>query len=231
MRKTFLGLGLVLLVLTMFVGYASATPTITIDAPNTALSSYTGPYASVDISVTSTNHATVTFTGLTYGSGSTGYTYMLGGNGAADLNVNSSAFTVSGLSGTFYTGFSASGALTVNSGKNADGFGKFNLNINAFDGYTDAYQTISFTLTNNSIGTTWNNPSDVFTNNSTGYNAAAHIFVGDGIPPSASQSALITGYAGNGTTPPPEVPEPSTLLLMGIGLMGFGLIWIRRKEA
>jgi hypothetical protein len=57
---------------------------IAIGVPNTALGGFAGPFANLHIDLTNTTTATVTFTSLTHG----GYLYLLGGQGAADLNVN-----------------------------------------------------------------------------------------------------------------------------------------------
>src|SRR5438128_2509588 len=60
------------------------TTQITIGNPNTALACCTGPYATVDINLTTSTTATITFTSLTNG----GYIYLMGDGGTADLNVN-----------------------------------------------------------------------------------------------------------------------------------------------
>jgi hypothetical protein len=59
---------------------------IAIGVPNTGLSGFSGPFANVHNDLTSTTTASVSFTSLTIG----GYLYLLGGQGAADLNVNGS---------------------------------------------------------------------------------------------------------------------------------------------
>ena len=76
---------------------ASADVTLySIDAPNSALSSFTGPYASLQVNLTSPTTANLTFTSLDNG----GYTYLMGATGSADINVNAASWTLSALNGT-----------------------------------------------------------------------------------------------------------------------------------
>ena len=78
---------------------------IAIGVPNTGLSGFAGPFANLHIDLTSTTTATVTVTSLTHG----GFLYLLGGQGAADLNVNGpyslgpvfEANAISGLGASF----------------------------------------------------------------------------------------------------------------------------------
>jgi len=80
--------------------------------PNSALSSFTGPFAQVTVNRLSSATATITFDSLTNG----GFTYLMGDSHAADLNVNAGSFTVGSITGTnslsgFTPGaFSSSGA-------------------------------------------------------------------------------------------------------------------------
>ena len=64
--------------------------------------------------------------------------------------------------------------------------------------------------------------------NNNGYDAAAHVFVTIA-PADASNGALATGFAGNGTTPPPSVPEPGTLALLGSAILVLGMIRMQVK--
>src|SRR5882724_5395431 len=59
-------------------------------AGNTAISGYTGPYASVHVLLTDSTHATITFTSNTVD----GNIYLMGGgnSGAVGLNINATAW-------------------------------------------------------------------------------------------------------------------------------------------
>ena len=136
--------------------------TLSISTPNSGVSAYPAPYADVTVNRTSSTTATITFAADLTG----GYQYHMGGAQATDVNVNATTFTVANL--TNYV------SPTVGSG-NADGFGKFNLTIDNFDGATSSKLSLSFDLTDTSG--TWASASDVLTPDADGYLAAAHIFV------------------------------------------------------
>src|SRR6266849_5158783 len=86
-----------LLLLTLGASSALAdSTTLTLGTPNSALSGFTGPFATVGINRTSTTTADVTFTSLTNG----GYLYLMGDGESADLNVNATTFTSSLAVGT-----------------------------------------------------------------------------------------------------------------------------------
>ena len=67
-----------------------------INTPNDAISPFTGPYATVDVNLTSATTASITFTSLVQG----GNIYLFGGVNAVDLNVNASSFTVGAITGS-----------------------------------------------------------------------------------------------------------------------------------
>ncbi len=224
MKKTIALIAVLLLFVfaAVFSGSARAD-TITnyvLSSGNSALSGYPGPYANVLVNLTSDTTAIITFTGLSNPT----YQYLIGGAQAADLNVNASTFAANGFSWT--GGQTLSNPITAFSPEasptnNVDGFGKLNLQIDDNDGLKDAVSQLVFTLTNQSG--TWSDSSSVLTPNSLGYYAAAHIYVVDkldGCNPA-------TGFAGV------KVPEPSTFLLMGSGLLGlalFGMSARRKRE-
>src|SRR6185503_2288331 len=106
-----------------------------------------------------------------------------------------------------------------------DGFGSFNQNIDSFDGFTHSSDTISFSLTNTSG--TWAGDSDVLAGNSQGFHVAAHIFVTSS-PANAANGAVVTGFATEGGNN--VIPEPTSMLLLGLGLAGFGAARRRRKS-
>lgn len=204
-----------LLLLTLGAPLASAdTFTSTINTGNSGLSGYPGPYGTVAIDLTSSTTATVTFT--------TNSPYLMGDGGSAALNVNATTFTATGIMGTNAgTGFTP-GPFSTASG-NEDGFGNFNLQINSFDGFTHASDTITFTLTDTSG--TWSSAADVLIANALGNDAGIHVFVCATTPCNASQNTGVTGFAAE---PSGSVPDGGmTLMLLGGALVG--LETLRRK--
>ena len=192
---------------------AGALPfTSLLDTPNDAISGFAGPYGTVEINLLSATTASVTFTSNTVG----GNIYLFGGVNAVDLNVNALSFTVGTITGSNAgTGFTP-GPLTNGGSGNVNGHGDFNLTINSFDGFTHSSDTISFDLTNTSG--TWASASDVLAFNSSGFDAAAHIFVTSS-PANASNGAVATGFAGEG--PQGHVPDSgTTATLLGLGMAG-----------
>jgi hypothetical protein len=103
--------------------------------------------------------------------------------------------------------------------------GTYNQIITSFDGFSHSSDTISFGLTN--VSGTWASDADVLVANGIGSRAAAHIFV-TSFPANAANGAVVTGFAaeGGGST----VPEPTSMLLLGLGLAGFGAARRRRKS-
>jgi hypothetical protein len=187
---------------------------------NAAISGFTGPYAHVHVDRTSGTTATITFTSLT----NSGNIYLLGDGGSVGVNVNAASWTLGSITGSNAgTGFTPGPYSNGGSG-NEDGFGSFNQTINSFDGYTSSSDTISFTLTNTSG--TWASASGVLTGNALGNTAAAHIFV-TSAPANAANGALVTGFASNGS---PVVPEPASVILMGLGALGFAGIANRMRR-
>ncbi len=190
--------------------------TYPINDPNSALSSFPGPYANVSVNWTDNTHANITFSGLTGTNPSpppTTVYYLLGGNSAVNLNVNAATFTVGSIQSTELSGFTP-GPFTVANPpgtQEVSEFGFFNMTIDDFDGNAHSALTIGFTLTNTSG--TWASASDVLVDNKEGFLAAAHIYVSTG---SARDDNLTTGFAGNGA----PIPEPATMFLLGSGLIG-----------
>ena len=199
-------LGVMAVALLVLAPMASATPlVIDLTTPNAALASYTSPYGTVTIDLTTDTTAQVTFAGAS--------NYQFGGNGATNLNVNAGTFGVSNLTG--YT------TPSWGSGNISD-FGVFNLSIDNFDGWGDSTTPMSFLLTNTSG--TWASVNDVLVANNAGFFAAGHIY----IPNETGSAAAVTGYAGDGSGTP--VPEPASMLLLGSGLLGAGFFGRRRKK-
>ncbi len=203
-------IGLVLIVLGLSIN-ASALPidstTIYLSVPNTGLSPYTGPYASIEIDLMSSTTASVIATGLTSGN----LQYLLGGNGALDLSTLGGSATASGFS---WTGGNNKTSFSQGTSGNISEFGNFNVVIDGFDGFKSAVNTLNFSLVDNSA-TTWSSALGVLTLNDKDFLAAGHIFV-----KGTACAEAPTGYAGNGST---KVPEPGMLVLLGSGILGLGL--------
>jgi len=191
--------------------------TYSLGVGNSAISGFPGPYATATVDLNSAGtSATITFTSLT----NSGNIYLMGDGGSVAVNVNG-AYTLGSITGSNSgTGFTP-GPYSDGGSGNEDGFGSFNQTINSFDGYTHSSDTISVVIDKSSG--TWSDASLVLTPNSDGYSVAAHIFVTSS-PADASNGALATGFAANGTV----VPEPSSLALGLLGVMGLGLAGLRR---
>src|SRR4029077_15220153 len=128
------------------------------------------------------------------------------------VNVNAASWTLGTIIGlNAGIGFSP-GPFSDAGSQNVDGFGIFNQTIDSFAGFTHSSDSVSFTLSDTSG--TWTSAANVLIANSHGLLAAAHIFVTE-FPADASNGALATGFAGNGT-----VPEPGTVSLVALGVLG-----------
>lgn len=223
-NRNLLKLGLALVLLSLGASSASAdTLTFDLTAPNLGgLDCCTGPYASVTVDRASNTAATVTFNSLTNG----GYIYLMGGAQSTDLNVNAASFTADTISGsTSLSGFLPWSVKGTPGSQNVDGFGIFNLSIDAFDGFGHSATQVVVNLTNTSG--TWASAADVLAANANGSTAAVHGFACAMPGCNGKSGAYTTGYASNGTEI--EVPEPATLSLMsGLGVLA---IAFRRRLA
>jgi hypothetical protein len=233
--KSFLAPGLALaLALTLGVGSASAD-TFPLTNANPAISPFPSPYGSVDVTLTSSTTATITFTGGSFADpnnpGETCY-YLFTGTGAVAVNLNNATIDSGSISGTNTltslfpgAGFNSTvGPLSSGGPRQEDGFGQFNTSVNSFDGFKSASTSITFDVTANT-GTTFTSASDVLQNNSTGHSLAAH--VGVFCPAENLTGFLATGFVGNGGNP---VPEPSTMAIAGLGALGFIGYGLRRRR-
>jgi filamentous hemagglutinin len=193
---------------------ANATTTYTLSNPNGAIAAFPAPYGSVTVNLDATQTiATITFTAAAHG----GFQYLFGDGGTAAVNVNG-AFTLGPITGTQLSGFTVASYSQGPAG-NEDGFGSFNLTINSMGGYTQASNSITFTLTKSSG--TWSSAANVLTANANGALVAAHIFVA-AFPANAKQGALATGFAANGGAV--NTPDGgTTVMLLGAALGVLGM--------
>jgi len=188
--------------------------------PNAAINAYPAPFANVNINRTDATHATVTFQSSVTG----GYQYLMGDGSTVALNVNASGFTVGSVTESNSLGslFTPAWKATNLTSMQVDGLGPFNLTIDNQGGFKDSATRVQFTLTN--TGGSWANGLAVLLPNSSGYQAAAHIFLCPAGSCDPSVGALATGYAAGLVV----VPVPAAFLLFGSGLLGLaGLQWHR----
>ena len=176
----------------------------TIGVPNTQLGPYSGPYATTTVHLVDATHATITFDALTNG----GYVYLLGDGSEADVNVNATSWTISGITGTNPYALFTPGPYFDGGSLNVASFGTFNQTVDGFDGFGHAATEVSYTLTN--TGGTWSGDGDVLTPNASGYVAAVHAFA-CADPCTKAEGATATGFAGSGGS---SVPEPAGLPLL-----------------
>jgi VPDSG-CTERM motif len=164
---------------------------------------FAGPFGNVNVNLTSSTMATITFTGLNG--------FQFGSNNAVAVNLNATTFTEAIISDSDFKDFSSG---------NVDGLGSFNLIIDN-NNFSMGFNTISFSVTNTSG--TWASAANVLafngqTMNGGPFDAAAHVRQSIGNPQGS------TGFAGeNGQAT--TVPDGgTTLMLLGSALSGLGLV-------
>src|SRR5215813_8813428 len=176
MRQQILrGFVIVVALTALFHAERTSAETVPFDLliPNAAINAYPAPFANVNINLTDATHATVTFQSSITG----GYQYLMGDGSTVALNVNATSFTVGPVteSNSLGSPFNATWKATNLTSMNVDGLGPFNLTIDNKGGFQDSATSVQFTLTNTSGS--WANALAVLLPNSSGYQAAAHIFV------------------------------------------------------
>lgn len=192
---------------------ASADVIYTLNATNDAATSGAGPFATVDIHLIDSTHATATFARVN------AFTF-----GEMGLDINASTFAISGLSFTMRVGDTQTPTYTVTLGGKVGGVGNFALDYVANPaGFSDSVVGASFNIQNTSG--TWSSETSVLT--ASVPEAAIHAFNATG------GSFFASGGPSTITPPPPPpppppLPEPASIALLGMGLLGLGVF--RRRQ-
>lgn len=208
-----------LLLLAFGVSCAFADQIYTLNIPDAAMLGFTGPFATATVHLVNSTEATITFDGLDNG----GFYYLIGDGSEADVNVNATSFSITGISGAnLLSGFTP-GPYSTSGPSNVSSFGVFNGTVDGFDGFTHSATEVTYTLTD--LSGTWVGASNVLTPNASGYSVAVHSFACQN-PCNTTEGAASTGLVGNGAS---SVPEPTTVSMFGLaGLVA--LIYRSRKQ-
>ena len=199
-----------------FAGPAARADLIeTIDAPNTPMSGFTGPFATVDIKAIDANHAKITFTSLT----TNGITFLMSHGGAADLNVNGAYTLGKVIEANGLPGFNPT--FSANIPGNVGGFGNFNLSLDNTGKYKHSADSIKIHISNTTG--LWTSDAAVLVSNAGGFNAAMHAFACTA-PCTTSAGAIAKGFAAR------KVSEPASLVLLATALAGISVLYRRRQR-
>ncbi len=176
----------------------------------------TGPYGAICVYDVS---GAVTVDAETFGS------FAMVDGGALALNFagtggTAGGFTLATLGGIAWT--PGTGPCVSGGAGNEDGFGPMNFKVNCQGSAADLMTQIVVTGTDTILLA-----ADVLAFNTQGWDAGMHIFV----PNCGSTSnPSCTGFAAEGAGTITETPEPQSLALLGIGMIGLGLVRRRWKS-
>ncbi len=183
----------------------------------------TGPYATMQVNLTSATTATITVTALS----DSNYQYLIGDdNENMAFHVNASTFTAGTFQAKQLSGFTSITYTGTDTGITGyDDSGLFNLAIyGSGSGFTTAADQISFVLTDTSG--TWGSAADVLTNN--GYSKVINFDAAIEAYACPVGACTSTSEQYHGVVDVQATPEPGSLALLGTGVLGLGGL-VRRK--